>query len=95
MRGMQGTDQDGEVQASTRVCSSREFLSPSPHIFGIETTWDLKASKLDEHDNKSKFREAQARIGLGEVTLGKKLLQDLLKVRFQWPINGTGLMSAG
>ncbi|KAK4055285.1 hypothetical protein OIV83_000568 [Microbotryomycetes sp. JL201] len=36
--------------------------------------------KTDEKNPKAKFREAQARIGLGEINKGKQMLQELYKV---------------
>ncbi|GAA6031979.1 hypothetical protein JCM8097_003371 [Rhodosporidiobolus ruineniae] len=39
----------------------------------------LEAKKIDENHPKANFREAQARIGLGEVNQGKKMLLELQK----------------
>ncbi|GAA5834833.1 hypothetical protein JCM11251_002037 [Rhodosporidiobolus azoricus] len=39
----------------------------------------LQAKKMDEKNPKAAFREAQARIHLGEVNAGKKMLEDLNK----------------
>ncbi|KAL8287039.1 hypothetical protein RQP46_004045 [Phenoliferia psychrophenolica] len=35
--------------------------------------------KLDENNPKAKFREAQARIGMGQLSMGKNLLEELQK----------------
>lgn len=40
-----------------------------------------EALKIDENNAKAKFREAQARIGLGELSKGKAILEELQKVR--------------
>lgn len=40
----------------------------------------IKVLPEGPHVSKAKFREAQARIGLGELTKGKTMLQELQKV---------------
>lgn len=42
----------------------------------------LDALKLEPDNTKAKFREAQARIQCGETNKGKKMLEELYKVRF-------------
>ncbi|KAI5478635.1 tetratricopeptide repeat protein 9C [Pseudohyphozyma bogoriensis] len=39
----------------------------------------LEVQKIDPDNFKAKFREAQARIGLGEISKGKKMMEDLQK----------------
>ncbi|GAA5969169.1 hypothetical protein JCM11641_007497 [Rhodosporidiobolus odoratus] len=38
-----------------------------------------QAKKIDEKNTKANFREAQARIGMGEVNAGRKILEELQK----------------
>jgi hypothetical protein len=41
----------------------------------------IQATSADNTNSKALFREAQARIGLGEVTRGRQILQDLQKTK--------------
>lgn len=49
------------------------------HKRGLDYSHD--ALKMDENNAKAKFREAQARIGMGQLSMGKALLEELQKVR--------------
>ncbi|GJN92278.1 hypothetical protein Rhopal_005308-T1 [Rhodotorula paludigena] len=79
----------GEVTAASKIEEVRTAIKNtylnSAAIYIKQERWKRaleaaqSAKKLDEDNVKAKFREAQARIGLGEINTGKKMLEELQK----------------